>query len=100
MRRDGVYLLVLPGQTFGIPYTLKNQRNPDGTFFQLLAGVDGIKLTVNLEEGYELIPLVVMTPARVDALRYLWGDRTPGENIEQHLNVLSTIIEDLTEIQP
>lgn len=58
MNEDGVYLLVMKDADYGVPYTLKNQTNPDGSTFVLLAGVDGVKILSNLEPGYRLIRLV------------------------------------------
>lgn len=72
--KDGPYLLVLPGDDYGRPVTLNNQRNPDGSAFQIIVGVDGIKIVSNLAPGYQLIPLVVMTPERIKALEVVKND--------------------------
>lgn len=61
MYEDGVYLLAMKDADYGVPYTLKNQTNPDGSTFVLLAGVDGVKILSNLEPGYRLIRLEPVT---------------------------------------
>lgn len=70
---DGVYLLVLPGDDFGVPVTLKSQSNPDGTKFQILVSIEGVLLLQNLPPGFALIPMVVITEPRLLALSYAAG---------------------------
>lgn len=69
--KDGVYLLALPGQDYGVPYVLKGQVNPDGSRFEILVGVDGVKLVSNLAPGYQLYYMPTLTPFRLAALKAL-----------------------------
>ena len=103
---DGPYLLVLPGQDFGVPVSLKHQTNPDGTTFQIIAGVDGVQLVSNLPEGYQLLPLLVVTPARASALIYATGvvskvhkpsDKSAGAD---HMRALIALILELKDAMP
>lgn len=71
MRKDGVYLQILPGKEYAMPVTLKNNANPDGTGFEIVASVEGVRLVSNLEPGTELIPMVAMTAVRIAALEQL-----------------------------
>lgn len=64
--KEGVYLLILPGDDFGTPQVI---RDIDGG--TVLVGVDGVRLLSNLPEGYRLVPMVMMTPERVNALEFL-----------------------------
>jgi hypothetical protein len=93
--KDGPYLLVLLGDDYGRPVTLNNQRNPDGSAFQIIVGVDGIKIVSNLAPGYQLIPLVIMTPERIKALEVLLDPDFVGvaEQATAHKVILAMLAE-------
>jgi hypothetical protein len=104
--KDGAYLLVLPGQDYGMTVILGSQTNPDGTIFQIVAGVEGVRLVSDLPEGYQLFPMLVITPARASALIYATkvmaevnkpSDKSDGAN---HMRTLVALILDLKDAMP
>ena len=61
--KEGVYLLILPGDDFGVPTVV---RNIDGG--AVLVTIEGVRLLANLPKGYVLIRMVTVTPKRLAAL--------------------------------
>lgn len=100
--REGLYLLALAGKEYGHPVTVKTMLNPDGTPFTMVFGIEGVRLMENLQPGDRLLPLLAMTPERVEALLVaanVVAENNEGGKYEQVYLLLDSMLEEVSDDQ-